>query len=1043
VQKPKNKRTTFDSDIPPQAKRGRRAGDGAEEAKAPSLRDDKAPLRLTADLVDQLPEAARREAHAVLESCWPANKAVQKVINSLVSGQKSAKVEIFTPMTTAVSAKGIGAGGTCTMSVLLPRLALVWAGHQVVAAAVYRNSHEERAEGDGPQQHRVCRQQQRTHTTEILLFGVRDGWRRFKIGSALVAYMKHLAMAHGSTRLLALYDPGTDGVQTFWNCNLEKDSPAFSGEQGTQVCTALFYESTLRLGIAELGKKTTEGTLVALKEAIAVATAERSCRKAVATQANGLEPDVLLGWFYLRDHKFFLAEYVRKEQLGADIKHHYEFFEPPQTVSTVPDEPPCLTTWREAAAAMEAGLERGMAMYNRYFVAAAVPTEPMFAEQMAMQRFLPKELPKRKPTKQAMGAGSSSEAASQPHAEREQLSFFYMCAGTGMLAGVLANMDYKGIMVSRLDDGRGGKDALHPHNWYHAKRPSAGDEQLERLSATLRERGIGEGDVHKRVRLWTMDTSKVCNGPSDCSPFLSSLLSAARLHAVSWQINPKRLDPVTVVVLDTQCTTRSKSSAFCHQRRRDNNFCGITKECRTADVEYAIQIMLVQWLQYYYPDVLIIIENPEDGIEKHPLTQECVLAPREKGGLGLMKDRFTNCFFTSVRDGGKVFRKPEMLLHNSELTRHEFGDGAMYCDAKTDCTCGRVSRGQNHDKLHAKECSASAAFTYELATVLARQIHRGVSMRMRRKCPHGEHSHVPYKDVREVLIKAFQTADEIKQTREKKASYQYEESWQTYMAWEPTIRSIHGPPPVQVRPPTPSFLALMPPAPPASSSTSASDDEGTDVGEGSMDDYPEPDEQDAQGQLQLQLQLQLQQLPEDELRQLQEEGDGDGDNDDDDDEDDDDDDGSQPELSEISVNAALAGLKEGEPRGCTACRKKGMVCKKPGQPDHLSEEEAQARLDWYAKCHVDVPAPAKKVRNEVAQWNPEAEAEAQKLVNRRVEVWWDGNKQWFAGMVESYVWEWELSRERRIRHVIAYDDGEKKKHFLLGEQGQEESWKLI
>jgi len=345
--------------------------------------------------------------------------------------------------------------------------------------------------------------------------------------------------------------------------------------------------------------------------------------------------------------------------------------------------------------------------------------------------------------------------------------------------------------------------------------------------------------------------------------------------------------------------------------------------------------------------------------------------------------------------------------------------------------------GQNqgrHDQLHAKECSASAAFTYELATELARQINRGVSKRMGREC---QHSQVPYMDVRNVLLQAFKEADENKEKYPSAESY--EERYIPCMEWAHKVEEIQSPPPVDVRPPTPSFLALMPPAPPASSSTSASDDEGTDVGEGSMDDYPVPDEQDEQRQLQ----LQLQQLPEDELRQLQEEGDDDGDNDDDDDEDDDDDDWSQPELSEISVNAALAGLKEGEPRGCKACRKKGMLCKKPGQPDHLSEEEAQARLIWYAKCHVDVPAPAKQVRNEVARCNPEAEAEAQKLVNRRVEVWWDGNQQWFAGTVESYVWEWELSRERRIRHVIAYDDGEKKKHFLLGEQGQEESWKLM
>lgn len=658
VDKPKGKRAISQSAYAsgrPQPKRGR----NAEQPKAQSLHDDKAPLRLTADFASQLPLAARRKAHDVLESCWSTSKQAKQVIKSLVLGQASDTIEIHSPITTAVKGTPIGAGERCKLGELLPRLALLWAGSQVVAAAVYRNSHEERAEGDGPPQHRARRQPHRARTTEVLLFGVRDGWRRFGIGSALVAYVKHLAMVHCSTRLSTLFDPSTQVVQQFWSRNLEHESPAAGGKEGDQPCTSLFSLHKLRLGFAELGRETLEETLEALVESMAVATARCGCRQAMATQADGLEPDVLLGWFYKSDRSFDLAEYRHKEQLSRDITHYYTFFdEPPQTVSTRPEEPPRHKVWREAAAALE-GLN-GMAMCNWYFVVSAAPTEqPAFERQMAMQRHLPsqKDTPRQKDEHdRRASSSSSSDATRQPDTvEREHLSFFSMCAGTGMLPGVLANRGYKGIMV---DDGRGGPGAVLPHNWYWEQRPAAGesDGDLERLSAANRARGIGEGDTHKRVRLWEMDTSNV---------------------------DPKTLEPVTVALLDTQCTTRSRSSAAHHQRRGpdsphlDNNHCGITEESRAADVEFASQIMLMQWLQYRYPDVLIIIENPDDGIEKHPLAKECVLAPREEGGLGLMCDRFTNCFFPSRRDGGKVFKKPEELLHNCEFTRLEFGNGEL------------------------------------------------------------------------------------------------------------------------------------------------------------------------------------------------------------------------------------------------------------------------------------------------------------------------------------------------------------------------------
>ena len=41
-------------------------------------------------------------------------------------------------------------------------------------------------------------------TTEIMLFAVDAQWRRYKLGSVLFQYIKHLAVLHGSKRLYVL-----------------------------------------------------------------------------------------------------------------------------------------------------------------------------------------------------------------------------------------------------------------------------------------------------------------------------------------------------------------------------------------------------------------------------------------------------------------------------------------------------------------------------------------------------------------------------------------------------------------------------------------------------------------------------------------------------------------------------------------------------------------------------------------------------------------------------------------------------------------------
>ena len=54
------------------------------------------------------------------------------------------------------------------------------------------------------------------------------------------------------------------------------------------------------------------------------------------------------------------------------------------------------------------------------------------------------------------------------------------------------------------------------------------------------------------------------------------------------------------------------------------------------------------------------------------------------------------------------------------------------------------------------------------------------------------------------------------------------------------------------------------------------------------------------------------------------------------------------------------------------------------------------------------------------------------LVNRRVRVWWGGDRQWFAGIVTSY--------SSRRGHQVQYDDGEIKTHWL--DNSAEVQWKL-
>ena len=80
-----------------------------------------------------------------------------------------------------------------------------------------------------------------------------------------------------------------------------------------------------------------------------------------------------------------------------------------------------------------------------------------------------------------------------------------------------------------------------------------------------------------------------------------------------------------------------------HRRESSNCFLGITDAALRAGIEYAKQLLALQWFQHNrdrliaqgkaVSDLIFTIENPRATIEQHPLTRLCVLRPCAAGGL--------------------------------------------------------------------------------------------------------------------------------------------------------------------------------------------------------------------------------------------------------------------------------------------------------------------------------------------------------------------------------------------------------------------------
>ena len=181
-----------------------------------------------------------------------------------------------------------------------------------------------------------------------------------------------------------------------------------------------------------------------------------------------------------------------------------------------PAEPPRHVTWRVAADLNEDTEHKPL--YNSWFVVCAAPSEPAFEAQMILQRYLPPPLTleEKAAAVEAQALRKRSRPSSRPSSaagveQPDTRRFLALCPGTGILPGFLALRGYSGEMIDSAKDA-----ALFWRNWWHLKRPDDAlqSDGLERLSADLRQQGVGQGGSSGRVELRRLDTDKLQVNPN-------------------------------------------------------------------------------------------------------------------------------------------------------------------------------------------------------------------------------------------------------------------------------------------------------------------------------------------------------------------------------------------------------------------------------------------------------------------------------------------------------------------------------------------------
>lgn len=300
-----------------------------------------------------------------------------------------------------------------------------------------------------------------------------------------------------------------------------------------------------------------------------------------------------------------------------------------------------------------------------------------------------------------------------------------------------AKYDYTVVMV---DDGAGGPDRLIQYNPYWCTRPAVNPErpwpgpqhELNNLASVLQRQGQAEGGTHARKLVLIQQSTGT--------------------------LDPQQMQAPSVALLDTSCRTRSLNSQAWHQRNESNCYLGITDDALQDDIDYAKQIVLLQWWQHVQEEqgqpFIFAVENPRATIEEHPLTRKCLLQSRADGGLGGESCHFDTCWFPS--SASKVHNKPGVLITNNERLINDFAEGKYSCKRHP---CPRRLAGLNHDKLEGAACTAAAAQPQELADHLAR-LHALEEARIRNAgASMRQHCGAAPVSPREVLLEAARAAD--------------------------------------------------------------------------------------------------------------------------------------------------------------------------------------------------------------------------------------------------------------------------------------------
>jgi hypothetical protein len=174
------------------------------------------------------------------------------------------------------------------------------------------------------------------------------------------------------------------------------------------------------------------------------------------------------------------------------------------------------------------------------------------------------------------------------------------------------------------------------------------------------------------------------------------------------------------------CSSFSGLSQAVHRRMAYNNHCGETPACKAGNQMLARSLDMINDQLEVNPRFLFTLENPQGGMQRHPLIASRLELPRNDGGLGAVRCRINYCFFADSAD--EAFLKPTVFWTNCNAIVRVFGteqevDGALppqfACTSSTPC-------GRKHTPVRGNT-SMATPFPRKLATMLALLINTEAS----------------------------------------------------------------------------------------------------------------------------------------------------------------------------------------------------------------------------------------------------------------------------------------------------------------------------